>query len=205
MNKTEKRFIELRAISEDSRTIAGTAIVFNQPSADLGGFVEVILPSAATPEFLASCDIVMLYNHEEDSGVLARSKKGVGSLKYTVDEVGVHFEFEAKQTALGEEVLASVRQGDLSACSFAFCVAEGGDSWENMGNGTYLRTISKFENIKDFSIVITPAYETTEVNTRGLESLKENELEHHLAEERNTQELNEYWADLEDEIAKLTN
>lgn len=174
-NNIEVRSIEIRANVED-RTIKGTAIVFNSDSENLGGFVERISPEAITIEFLDRNDIVMLYNHNQDSGVLARSKNGKGTLKYSVDERGVNFEFEAKNTALGNEVLEGIRNGDYSQCSFAFRVAEGGDKWENR-DGMYLRTINKMEMIRDFSVVTFPAYQATSVNLRGLEQLKNDELE----------------------------
>lgn len=192
MENFEVRYLEVRAV-EDSRDINGTAIVFNSPSEDLGGFIEEIRPEACTPEFLASQDILMLYNHESDAGVLARSKKGSGTLKYDVDANGVNFIFSARNTSLGNEVLSAVQAGDLSQCSFAFRVAEGGESWENIGNGMYKRTITKFEVIRDFSLVLFPAYASTTASSyRGLEELKAEELrglEELKAEEQRNEQL----------------
>lgn len=178
MENIEVRYLEIRA-NEDSksRTIEGSAIRFNSLSEDLGGFVEEILPEAVSTEFLASQDIVMLFNHSDKAGVLARSKKGNGTLKYTIDTEGVNFQFEARDTALGNEVLGAVKAGDITQCSFAFRVADGGDIWTNLGDGMYKRSISKFEIIKDFSVVLYPAYSETNINSRGLEQLKFNELE----------------------------
>lgn len=79
----------------DSRTITGTAIVFNSQSELLNEkgimFYETILPEAVTPELIAESDIVMLYNHKQDEGVLARSKKGSGTLTVILTESGVDF------------------------------------------------------------------------------------------------------------------
>lgn len=214
MNQIETRNIEIRA-EQDSRTIKGTAIVFNSLSEDLGGFFEEIKPEACTPDFLAEQDIVMLYNHEEDTGILARSKKGTGTLKYSVDEFGVHFEFEPRNTSLGNEVFEAVKVGDLSQCSFAFKIAEGGEKWENLGNGKYKRTITKFELIKDFSIVVNPAYSetSTEVKYRGLDELKEQEIEeikqleeqkHQEEEQRKVEELSSYYSELRSILSEIT-
>jgi len=50
----ERRYVtELRAVPEDG-IVTGTAIVFNSESQDLGGFSEIIEPSAATADFLNS-------------------------------------------------------------------------------------------------------------------------------------------------------
>ena len=190
MENIEYRNIEIRANVED-RNIKGTAIVFNSDSENLGGFIERINPNAITLDFLDHQDIVMLYNHNQDSGILARSKNGKGTLKYSIDERGVNFEFEAKNTTLGNEVLEGIRKGDYSQCSFAFRVADGGDKWENRGDGTYLRTINKMEMIRDFSVVAFPAYQTTSVNLRGLEQLKNEELELVKAKEEEERKIKE--------------
>jgi phage prohead protease, HK97 family len=208
-NEFEVRSIEIRADLE-SRTIKGTAIVFNSLSENLGGFVEEIKPEACSIEFLNEMDIALLYNHEEDAGILARSKKGTGTLRYFVDKFGVHFEFEPRNTSLGNEVFEAVKVGDLDSCSFAFRIAEGGEQWENMGNGLYKRTITKFQMIKDFSIVITPAYSetSTEVKYRGLDELKEQELQEfkeqeRINEEKRLQELNDYYSNFEQLLTEI--
>lgn len=225
MENLEIRYLEVRANTEDpsNRDINGTAIVFNSPSEDLGGFIEEIKPEACTPEFLASQDIVLLYNHETDAGVLARSKNGQGTLKYDVDAAGVNFNFTARDTSLGNEVLSAVKAGDLTQCSFAFRVAEGGEHWENIGGGMYKRTITKFECIRDFSLVLFPAYNATTASTslRGLDELKADEqrkieelqaqeqlevLANTEAEEqRKVEELNNYYCKYENILAKYSN
>jgi len=71
---------EVRA-KEDSRTVEGYALVFNKESRDLGGFTEVIEPEAIEG-ILDKSDILCLLNHNEERGVLARSKFGNGSLQF---------------------------------------------------------------------------------------------------------------------------
>ena len=82
----------------ESRTIVGTAIVFDAESEVLDGwgyrFREVIKPEACTMEFLNSQDIKMNMLHDRDL-TLARCNKGTGSLRLSVDDKGVNFEFEA--------------------------------------------------------------------------------------------------------------
>ena len=85
-------------MASESRTITGTAIVFNMESEILDDwgerFREVILPSAATMEFLNTQDIKMNLLHEREL-TIARCNKGQGSMRLSVDEQGVNFEFEA--------------------------------------------------------------------------------------------------------------
>ena len=201
----EIKNIEVRnipiSIDGESRTIKGTAIVFNSLSQVMEGhdegigefkFQEIIKPEAVSIDFLNQQDIVMLYNHSDDS-VLARSKKGKGTLRYSIDELGVNFEFNAKKTASGDEILENVRIGDLDSCSFAFRIAEGGDSWFYNGE-LYIRTITKFEMIRDFSVVINPAYEETSVEKCSFRSLAE-----YVTEENRIKEAREL-AEKEEEL-----
>ena len=168
----------MEGCTTESRTIAGTAIVFNSQSELLSEdglrFYETILPEAVTPELIAKSDIVMLYNHKKEAGVLARSKNGGGTLRINITQSGVDFEFDAPYSAIGDNVLESVKRGDLDACSFAFCVKQGGDIWQKVGD-VYQRTIKVIEALADFSIVINPAYTATSVSSRGLKEFIEQE------------------------------
>lgn len=163
--------IGLNEDGTESRTIEGTAIVFNSQSELLSEdglrFYETIAPEAVTPELLNKSDIVFLFNHKKDAGVLARSKKGTGTLSINITNEGVDFSFEAPKSAIGDNVLESVKRGDLDACSFAFCIKQGGDLWTKIGD-VYQRTIKVIDSLHDFSIVINPAYTATSVNARGL-------------------------------------
>ena len=67
-------------------------------------------------------DILCLLNHNEDKGVLARSKFGVGSLSLSVDSTGLKYRFDAPNTAVGNELLEGLRRGDISTSSFAFTI-----------------------------------------------------------------------------------
>ena len=159
--------------SSDSRKVSGYAVVFNSKSDWLGNFYEVILPTAITEETIKKSDIIFLLDHKLDRGLLARSKYGEGSLKLSVDEHGLYFEFEAPHTALGEELLEGLRRGDYSKCSFAFTVGE--DSFYKDENGKVLRTIKSIKELFDCSVVVNPAYSETsiQVDERGLQKFLE--------------------------------
>jgi hypothetical protein len=213
--KLERRVVhEMRAV-EDSREIVGTAIVFNSPSVDMG-FTEIIDHEAVNSDLINTSDIVMLYNHDENSVPLARSKNGKGTLKINITDDGVDFRFKAKDTPLGNEVLEAVKNGDLENCSFAFAIDEDGERWEKLPNGEYRRTVTKIGLLRDFSIVPFPAFPATVVNTRGLDELKaKEELEKRLDEEKivvvepqvieTNNELDEYYTQYEAIIDKLKN
>lgn len=171
LNQKEVRFVSSVRASKDDRYITGTAIVFDKESSDMGGFTEIIKPEAVTQELINRCNIVMLFNHNDRDIPLARSKNGKGSLEITITETGVDFRFQAKETPAGDEMLAAVRSGDVDACSFAFWVAEDGDQWFSKPDGGYLRTVSKFEELFDFSLVNNPVY--AEASCRSFEKFKE--------------------------------
>ena len=145
--------------------------MFNSESRDLGGFTEVINPSALEG-VVGKSDILCLLNHNEDKGVLARSNKGTGSLTLEVDDIGLRYSFEAPNTNLGDELLEGIRRGDISASSFAFKV--GKDKWTKRNDGSYLRTINTIEKMFDVSPVYRAAYDATtvSVDTRGLDEAK---------------------------------
>lgn len=160
-------------ISTDSRKVSGYAVVFNSLSEDLGGFREIILPSAITEETIKNSDIIFLLDHKQDRGILARSTKGEGSLRLSVDDKGLYFEFEAPNTALGDELLEGLKRHDYSKCSFAFTVGE--DEYKKDNNGNVIRTIKSIRQLYDCSVVVNPAYEETSVTVdeRGLQKFLE--------------------------------
>lgn len=204
MNR-ETRQLQLNYRSDvESRKIEGVAIVFNVLSQDLNGFREQILPEAIEG-VIEQSDIFFLYNHTSDRGFLARSKFGVGSLHTEVREDGVYFSFDAPRTSLGDEVLEHLKRGDLNQCSFAFSVEK--DEWEKQTDGTYIRTIKKFNRLYDMSLVDTPAYSQTSACARFAEIKEEERLENERlmkeAEERAAQEakakLEEYYNSIKEE------
>lgn len=152
--------------TSESRTIQGTAIVFDAESEVLDDwgqrFREVIRPSAATMEFLNSQDIKMNLLHEREL-TIARCNKGEGSLRLNVDEKGVHFEFESPKCDIGDRALALVRAGVYSGCSFEF---RPGD-YDIQENGDEVKiTHNRFDKIFALTLGMDPAYSQTNVNAR---------------------------------------
>jgi len=134
----------------------------------LGGFVEIIEPEAIEG-ILNKSDILCLLNHNEERGVLARSKYGNGSLILEVDDTGLKYKFDAPVTALGDELLEGLRRGDISTSSFAFTIES--DQWEKRSDGIYLRKITRFKELFDVSPVYKEAYPDTSVALRKMEDL----------------------------------
>lgn len=171
MEKEIRNIGEIRANAE-SRNVDGYAMVFNTLSENLGGFREQILPEAVDGVIERS-DVMAVLNHDASRGILARSRYGNGSLTLQADEKGLRYTFDAPHTALGDECLEYLRRGDINQSSFAFVVAE--DSWEKQSDGTYIRTIRKFDKLYDVSPVFTPAYAETSVSCRSFDEFKAEE------------------------------
>ena len=166
--------VEVRKGSDgkESRTISGYAAVFDSDSENMG-FIER-LDKHCLDGVVEKSDVVALYNHSEDPGVLARSVNGKGTLKLEVDERGLRCEFDAPNTQLGNDMIESVERGDIRGMSFAFTTKK--DNWESDKKGNYKRTIVKIDRLYDVSLVVTPAYDATSVETKGLDELKAKEL-----------------------------
>lgn len=170
--KSEKEIRNIGNISssDESRKVEGYALVFNSESEDLG-FFETISPEAIDEETIRKSDVMCLLDHDKTRGILARSRYGKGSLKLSIDNVGLKYEFDAPRTSLGDELLEMLRRGDINQSSFAFTVASGGDKWEKK-DGKYYRTITKIERLYDVSPVYQPAYSSTTVGCRSYEEYK---------------------------------
>ena len=156
--------------SGESRTIEGYAIVFGVESRILAdywdNYREIIEPGAITEERLKEMDIKMTMYHNREK-ILARSNQGEGTLKLRVDEVGVHYEFDAPNTVDGDTALELVKRGDLSGSSFMFWTDEkSGVSYEKRSDGIMLRRVKTIGMIYDMTIAADPAYEQTTVAAR---------------------------------------
>jgi HK97 family phage prohead protease len=168
----------------ESRTITGTAIVFNKESEVLDDwgeeFREMILPEACTAGFLQSQDIKLNLLHERELAI-ARSIKGQGSLRLNVDGTGVHFEFEAPRCDLGDRALELIRTGVYSGCSFEF-YPQDYDVEER--DGEVLIKHRKFAALTALTIGMDPAYRQTTVNARELAKTQETDEQRQEREAR---------------------
>ena len=153
----------------ESRTIEGYAIVFGVESRILSdywdNYREIIEQGAITEERLKEMDIKMTMYHNREK-ILARSTNGEGTLKLTVDEVGVKYSFEAPNTVDGDTALELVKRGDLSGSSFMFWTDERNVSYERRSDDIMLRRVKTIGMIYDMTIAADPAYEQTTVAAR---------------------------------------
>ena len=110
--KNNPQEIEVRSIVSDlairkaddgkpSRTITGYASKFETWSEPIYGWFKEQIARGAFDKTDMS-DVVMVFNHDI-SGILARTTSG--TLKLSVDKVGLRFEFDAPETTLGNDML----------------------------------------------------------------------------------------------------
>ena len=187
------------SLDNDSRILSGYAAVFNSESKDLGGFTEMISPTAFEGVIERS-DVFAVLDHDRNK-VLARSKMGKGSLELNIDSKGLQFRFESPNTTLGNDVLSMVKRGDLTDASFCFTVED--ESWQKREDGSYLRTINKIGDLFDVAICYNGAYPEsyTEVALRSLDKFKEELRAAECVEEEDSDDVDE----TNDETSEKTN
>lgn len=154
------------AEQENSRIVCGYAVKFDSPSQNIG-FIEIIRKGAITEETILQSDIFARFNHDENT-VLARSRYGEGSLALELRDDGLYYEFEAPNTAIGDELLEHLKRGEISTSSFAFTLPEDGtgERWYKE-NGVLMREIIKIDRLFDISPVYEPAYLATSCSKRA--------------------------------------
>lgn len=152
--------------SQQGKTISGYAIVWNLPSKDLGGFTEIVAPTALDNVDLS--DVLMLNNHDYTQ-VLASVK--AGTLALTPDDKGLAFTAQLPNTSFANDVYEEIQSGNIDSCSFGFEVNDGSDTWAKDDDGNITRTINQVKSLFDVSVVAVPAYTDTnvQVDTRSYE------------------------------------
>ena len=155
---------ELRKSGDDGRKISGTAVVFNQRSENLGGYVEQIDPAAF--DGCDMSDVRCLFNHS-DNMVLGRSASNTLTLSRDIN--GVTFECNPPDTSYARDLAACMDRGDIDQCSFSFTVAPGGSTWTEPADasGVTVRTVKKISRLWDVSVVTFPAYPQTSSEIRS--------------------------------------
>jgi HK97 family phage prohead protease len=99
-----------------------------------------------------------LWNHDANYP-LARYP---GTLRMTVDEVGLRYEFPVPDTTYGRDIASNIRAGIVKGSSFSFTVPSGGDSWA-VEDGRSVRTIQRVDSLIDLGPVCFPAYPDADV------------------------------------------
>lgn len=162
----------------ESRVLEGYALKFGVRSVLLGymyPFYEILEKGCITDEMLREQRIYFTMFHDRQS-ILGRWDKGEGTLKLTIDDIGLKVECEMPETEDGDKALELVRRGDLSEMSFAYSTDESEtsgcvtvtDSGETTEDGTtiYLRRVFQILAMYDVTVAANPAFPDTEIEAR---------------------------------------
>jgi HK97 family phage prohead protease len=149
--------------SEPREWVVGYAAKFGVLSLDLGDFVERLDPGAfglvtERRGRKKPLQTRALWNHDANFP-LARYPE---TLRLTVDDIGLRYEFPVPDTTYGRDIAANIRAGIVKGSSFAFQVAKGGDEW-SVEEGRSVRTIKAVDSLIDVSPTTFPAYPDSDV------------------------------------------
>ena len=166
---------------EESSTLSGRAVPFNELSEDLGGFKERISPGA----FDLNQTIKFFWSHDS-SRVLGSTKSD--TLKLDERSDGIHFELNLPDTTTGRDALTSIQRGDIDGISFGFKVHE--DRIDHI-DGEVIRTVLRGDLI-EISPVAFPAYSQTELSAElrsRIEALRSAETEDDISPDLSLMEM----------------
>lgn len=146
--------------AEQNPVISGYFAVFGSPYEICPGVREFVDPHAFDDTL--SGDIRALINHHT---ALVLGRTSANTLHLRVDSRGLFGEINInRDDSDAMNLLARVRRGDVSQCSFGFDILQ--DQQRNFDNGNTDFIIEKVR-LYEVSVVTFPAYEQTSVNARS--------------------------------------
>ncbi len=161
MSNLERRMSAGRATVAGTKShplLRGMAIVFNERSQDLGGFVEVIKPEAIKRTIAEAIDLRAFFDHDP-AKVLGR--QSAGTLRTEATAQGLSVEIDPPSVTDPPNLMESIARGDISGMSFSFRVMPNGEEWKREGE-RIVRHVTDMR-VYEVSIVSMPAYEQTDV------------------------------------------
>ncbi len=170
-NEFERRLIEVRAVdnNDNKMLVEGYAITYDQPATHEYGsrkFTETIKRGALNKTDMK--DVPMRYNHNDNVMIMARTRNK--SLQLIKDEKGLKIQADLLDTQSNRDLYKGIQEGLIDKMSFAFNVADGGDSW-SFGENETTREVTNIAKLYDVSVVDTPFYDSTSIYARSLELL----------------------------------
>jgi len=185
-NQYEHRLLDIRAVDsqQNEMIIEGYAIMFEKPAAHKMGdqmFIEVIKRGAL--DMTNMKDVPLRYNHNDTWMIMARTRNK--SLQLLTDEIGLKIQASLIDTQSNRDAYKAIQAGLIDKMSFAFTIAENGDTW-TINDKETIREVTNIDKLWDVSVVDTPFYDSTSIYARSLELL---DNEKRQLDSRNEQEL----------------
>lgn len=170
--------------------LAGLAVPYNAPTVittPFGKFRETIARGALDSALKGAHGKSVAFLRDHQSSLLL-GRRGAGTLDLVNTMAGLRARVTLPDTAMGHDTFRAVERRDLSGMSFAFTIAEDGDTWHEPDDkgGLPLRMITKIERLYEVSAVAFPAYEGsttlhTDEESRSLIRLRQRALELQIA------------------------
>lgn len=140
-------------------------------------------------------------DHDEHNFFLGIAPK---TLELTTGDDGLHYRCSippSKKQIVSERV----ERGEYEGNSFLFIVADNGDSWETMPDGSYLRTVNKIAWLGHVGPVLSPAYKQTDlaIAQRSLDVYLSVSVSVHVEQEKPETEMPDDSGDMEEEDLRL--
>lgn len=165
---------EVRSNDEGQEYIEGYALKFEQWSETMWDFQEIIDKDALRNTDLS--DVKCLINHDSNF-ILARTS--ADNLELEVDGIGLKFRAFPSDTSYARDLKENMKVKNIDKCSFSFRL-----NWDNpecekieydKDSGIYKRRLMDIKKISDVSVVVDPAYLSTEavVAQRSLDKYKQ--------------------------------
>ena len=154
-----------------TRKFSGYGVVFNSDSVPLvvrhqGQEIRVV------ERITADCvrdaimdDVVSAFNHDLN---IIFGRTSAGTMRLTVDETGIRYDYDVPNTSAGNDLLVSVERGDISGSSFMFNIdSDEGYDFQRREDGTIVATPRKITRIMEMGPVVFPAYPQTTAENRS--------------------------------------
>lgn len=165
---------------EEEYIVEGYATTFDDPyvmfTYDGVDYSEQIDRDALTDADMS--DVLFLYNHE--GMVYARISNG--TLTVAPNERGLYVRADLGKTEDARRMYESIKAGMVTTMSWAFTIADGGDSYDE---DAHLRTITRVKKVYDVSAVSMPANPNTDISARAyFDGVIKEEMERRRERER---------------------
>jgi uncharacterized protein len=161
MGEIERRAAQTTVSTDDSGlAFSGYVLKWGALSEDLGGFREMFLRGAFAEALASPDDLSFILDHEK----LVRNvlgQKNDGSLLLVEDEIGLAFLAHPADTQVAQDAAKIVKKNRMGV-SFGFAAAQ--ERWGTTADGSKLRTVTNVSLLDDVSIVVDPAYRSSEIS-----------------------------------------
>lgn len=159
---------------EDKKKYITGCIPYHTRSCDLGGFTEIIEPSAFSKTLKDGNNVVLLYNHD-DSKVLGSTR--AGTLKLESRDDGLHFScLVNEEVGFARDAYSIINRGDCNTISFGFSPIK----TENRNGIRHLKEVA----LSEISCCVPfPAYKDGYAVTNFRSYMMDNNINYELIED----------------------